>query len=82
MTQSELIELLAEKEHMSWSHWMTYLFSICQRESDGSVSIPANLVERWQKQAATLYPQLTEREKQSDRNRVAHILPIIDEYAK
>jgi len=81
MKKRELIEQLADKEHASWSHWMAYLFSICQKESDGSVIIPANLVERWQRQATTPYVQLTEREKQSDRNQVAQILPIIDAYA-
>lgn len=81
MDRQELTERLAEKEHASWSHWMTYLFSVCAAASDGSVVIPAHLAERWQKQAKTSYVELSEKEKQSDRNRVNHILPIIDEYA-
>lgn len=80
MSLTELIEQLAAKEHASWSHWMTYQFKQCSPNVDGSMTIPAALVERWQHLAATEYSDLTEREKQSDRNRVALILPIIEEY--
>ncbi len=80
MDKQELIEQLAEKEHASWSHWMTYLFAQSTANPDGSATIPEDLVERWQRQAQTNYSDLTEREKQSDRNRVEKILPIIEEY--
>lgn len=80
MEREELIEQLAEKEHGSWSHWMKYLFSKCMANADGSMTIPVELVDRWQGQAGTPYADLSEREKQSDRNRVALILPIIEEY--
>jgi hypothetical protein len=80
MEKEKLIEQLAEKEHGSWSHWMKYLFSKCIANGDGSVTIPADLVSRWQGQAGTPYESLSEREKQSDRNRVSLILPIIEEY--
>lgn len=80
MEKAELIELLADKEHTSWAHWMAYLFSTCEMQADGSMCIPPDLVERWRRQVATPYNELAEREQQSDRNRVAHILPIIEEY--
>jgi hypothetical protein len=82
MSEQELIELLADKEHASWSHWMNYLFSQCGNNESGDAVIPCELVVRWQRQAQTDYSELTEREKQSDRNEVAHILPIIREYAQ
>lgn len=82
MKKAELIEHLAEKEHASWSHWMDYLFSRCQQNADGSATIPTDLVVRWQAQAATPYAQLSEKEKQSDRNRVEKIIPIIEDYAQ
>ena len=81
MDEVELTELLAEKEHAGWSHWMTYLFSVSEARPDGSVVIPTHLVERWQRQSMTGYADLSEREKQSDRRQVEHILPIINEYA-
>ncbi len=80
MTEQELIEQLAEKEHASWSHWMDYLFSKCTNTVKGDTVIPVDLSLRWRRQASTPYEQLTEREKQSDRDEVMHILPIIKEY--
>ncbi len=77
MSEQELIELLADKEHASWARWMTYLFRVCQREPDGSITISPQLVDHWQGQIDTPYSELTEREKESDRAEVAHILPII-----
>jgi len=81
MTQDELIELLAEKEHASWARWMQYLFDTCGCSTHGIVAIPAGLVAHWQKQIDTPYTELSPREKQSDRDEVAHILPIIETYA-
>lgn len=77
MRREELIERLADKEHASWSHWMTYLFSRCEELPDGSLVIPSALVERWERQAQTAYSDLLEKEKQADRNEVEEILPII-----
>lgn len=81
MTEQELIEQLAEKEHASWARWMDYLFSRCPFTEKGDALIPRELVERWQRQIDTPYAHLSEQEKQSDRNEVTHILPIIKEYA-
>jgi hypothetical protein len=80
MKQRELIERLAEQEHVSWSHWMHYLFSRSTTNADGSMTIPSDLALRWQRQAETPYAELSEREQQSDRNRVALILPMIEAY--
>ena len=82
MTEVELIEQLADKEHESWSRWMRFVFtSRATRNDDGSVTIPAELVERWWRQVQTPYAKLSDVEKQSDRDEVAHILPIIQRYA-
>ncbi len=77
-----LIEQLADKEHASWARWMAYQFSRCEPLPDGSLVLPFPLVEHWQRQVETPYEQLTEREKQSDRDEVAHILPIIEQRAE
>ncbi len=82
MSEQELIEALADKEHASWARWMLYLFSKCRVHPDGRMVIPAELIERWGRQVKTPYAELTEQEKQSDRAEVAHILPVIHEYAK
>lgn len=80
MSEQELIEALADKEHASWARWMDYLFSRCPFTEKGDALIPRELVQRWKRQAATPYAELSEREKQSDRDEVLHILPIIKEY--
>lgn len=82
MNEQELIERLADKEHASWARWMTYLFSQCEKQEDGSLRIPSALVKHWQQEIDTPYSELPERYKQSDRNEVAHILPIIAEFAQ
>ena len=80
MNVQELIEQLADKEHASWARWMAYLFSRCKSLPDGSMMIPSELVTRWHRQTGTAYEHLSEQEKQSDREEVAHILPIIHAY--
>lgn len=77
MSEQELIEQLADKEHASWAHWMDYLFSKCTYTMHGDAIIPMELALRWKIQANTPYERLSEKEKQSDRDEVAHILPII-----
>lgn len=83
MNRDELIEKLADAEHDSWAHWMDYLFSCCTITigGEGALTIPAGLVQRWKRQAATPYADLSDREQESDRNEVAKILPHIDAYA-
>lgn len=66
----ELIEKLAAIEHERWAHWQSYLHSKCLKNDDGSLTIPAELVERWNKQIDSRYEELTEDEKESDREQV------------
>ena len=40
-------EQLADYAHDAWSGWMKYMFSKCTKNLDGSMTIPANSVERW-----------------------------------
>lgn len=86
MNEQELIEQLADKEHVSWARWMAYLFSKCDVHDDGDgyehYVIPRELVKRWKRQIETSYAELSEQEKQSDRDEVVHILPIIREFVK
>lgn len=80
MTEQELIEALAREEHRGWADWMNHVFDIGKTNEDGSFTIPADYVQRWLRQCCTAYKILSEREKQSDRDEVAHILPIIEAY--
>ena len=71
------IEDLSDYEHESWADWQSYLFSRCTENADGSMTIPKELVERWQRQIATPYNQLSETEKQSDRDQIEKAKPIL-----
>ncbi len=73
----KLIERLADVEHERWSHWQRYMHAKCERTDDGSLLIPAHLVERWEAQMNTPYAELSEKEKESDREQVRRYLPII-----
>ncbi|UPJ68590.1 hypothetical protein [Bradyrhizobium sp. 191] len=73
----ELIETLAGIEHERWSHWQRYMHEQCERRPDGSLTIPPMLVSQWERQSATAYPDLNEKEKKSDRDQVMHYLPVV-----
>ena len=72
-----LTDELAAVEHERWSHWQCYMHSKCQRQPDGSMIIPAEFVSRWERQATTRFEDLSESEKDSDREQVNRYLPII-----
>lgn len=75
----ELLEHLASLEHERWSHWQRYLHSKCVVGADGSLTIPAELAERWAGQMSTPYKDLPEDQKESDREQVRRYLPIIEQ---
>mgnify|MGYP003493291361 CR=1 FL=1 len=76
------VDRLAAVEHERWAHWQQYLHDQCQRTKDGSLVIPAELVARWSTQIATPFTQLSESERESDRDQVRrYLLLIIDELA-
>ena len=79
-------EELAALMHEIWGHWMKYLFSQCWHnfggtgEKDGSVTIPVQSVERWMRQMRTPYDELSEKEKDSDREQADKVLALIGKY--
>lgn len=72
-----LVDTLAAIEHDRWAHWQSYVHSKCSRQSDGSLVIPAELVQRWERQIRTPFDQLSESEKNSDRDQVFNYLAVI-----
>ena len=54
---NSLLEKLAELEHEQWAYWTEYMFN--------NLTID-NLV-RWRNQVRTPYEELSEKEKESDR---------------
>lgn len=61
------LEAIAAVEHGRWAHWQRYLHQQCERRDDGSLVIPAELVQRWERLTDTDYDDLSEKERGSDR---------------
>lgn len=72
------IEMLASLEHARWSHWQEYLHNQCIANPDGSLTIPAPLVDRWTKQIKTPYASLSSEEKESDREQIRPFIDALD----
>lgn len=74
---SEIREQLAALEHEQWVGWMNYLFEKSIESGDGSVTIPADMVDRWKRQINTPYADLSDSEKESDREIADKVLRIL-----
>lgn len=72
-----MLETLAATEHERWSHWQRYMHSKGTPQKDGSMLIPAELVQRWEQQMTTPYSELSDAEKDSDRDQVRKYLAIV-----
>jgi len=70
-------EALAAYAHEAWSGWMRYMWSKSAPNADGSLTIPAWAVLRWERQMNTAYTDLPESERESDRKEADAILVIV-----
>ena len=83
MHAHELREFLAALEHEQWSHWTKYMLEVL-----GLSAVPKGLkesnpkaaesLERWHRQIETDYDELTEKEKDSDREWADKIFDIFN----
>lgn len=73
----EFIELGAALEHKRWAKWQKYMFSKCLLNKDLTMTIPAWAVVRWSMQINTSYSDLSEEEKENDRDEVRKYIPIL-----
>lgn len=73
----DIREKLASLQHEIWSQWMKYLFSFGTFNTDGSWTMPPEKVQRWQRQMHTPYWDLSESEKDKDRNQADKIIKLI-----
>lgn len=71
---SETLETLAAAAHESWSHWMRWMFGEGTLNDDGTWTMPADKVQRWHRQMWTPYAELSEGEKESDRDEARKII--------
>lgn len=73
----ELFEKLASIEHTRWADWQKYMHSVCDKNPNGSLTIPSFFVNQWERQINTPYETLSEKEKESDRDQVRRYWDII-----
>lgn len=66
----DLREQLAAIEHERWADWQRYVHSVGDRNTDGSLVLPAGVVSGWEQRFSKPYSELTEEEKDSDRREV------------
>ena len=65
----DLLEKLAALEHEQWAHWMKYMIPNYTPEN----------VLRWSEQANTSYEELSEKEKESDREWARKVLSLLNQ---
>ena len=75
--EKALLEQLAAIEHERWAHWQRFMHGKGERKPDGSLVLPADLVARWERLIETPYAQLTDKERESDREQVRRYLPVV-----
>jgi len=66
----ELLERLAELEHIQWASWTSYMLDNYTPEN----------VKRWRRQIDTRYEKLSEAEKTSDRHWALKAMAIFSEF--
>lgn len=72
------VEKLADHVHDVWGRWINYMFGSCTRNDDGTLTIPKDKVDRWNRQRSTHYSDLSEDEMESDRVIAREMLVLFD----
>jgi hypothetical protein len=80
MTKDDIIEQLAAIEHERWAAWQSWVHNQGHRTADGNLVLSAGTVARWERQIATTYADLSEQEKESDREQVRRYWGILHPY--
>jgi hypothetical protein len=75
-----LRENIADVQHAIWSHWMGYLFTVAVKNEDGSATLPAEYVRRWSAQMRASYSELSQDERESDREQADRVLKALAEW--
>jgi hypothetical protein len=71
-------EQLAALQHQIWSDWVRHMFKVSTANPDGTVTIPSQYVQQWQREINTDYGMLSEDEKDGDREQVDKITRLLN----
>ena len=78
MDDNELVEKLADLEHKRWSNWQTWCHKILREHCPSEAM--EKVLARWDKQIAMDYKDLSEREKEMDREEAKKTLEVLSRY--
>ena len=67
------LEKIAEFCHKQWIHWMTYLVS-----KINGINADQAILRHWKRQMNTPYEDLTEKEKESDREQARKYIKLME----
>ena len=75
LADPNLLEMLAELEHRQWAHWIKYQVSldVCGHLTDEEWT-------KWELQAGSSYANLSEDEKESDREWARKVVDTISKW--
>jgi hypothetical protein len=76
-----LLEHLAAIEHERWAGWQRHFHAKCQRNEDGSLTVPAGYVAALERLIETPYADLGEEQKENDRVEVRKTLVALSGFA-
>jgi len=92
LSSEEKLEALAALEHEQWAHWTKYMLGVLGEviglgfyEARGKGLRTAGIDEanealkRWRRQVETAYADLSEKEKESDREWARKVLSLLEE---
>ena len=86
-TLQSIEEEFAAMEHKRWAKWQKYMHSKMSQQfitswGENGFVLPAELWNRWERQIATPYAELSEEEKESDREQVRPYLEALNQTAE
>lgn len=74
------LERIADVVHQVWANWMEYMFTKGWMLTDKGFKIRSDSVIRWRRQMITPYAELSENEKQSDRDIARRYLDVMADF--
>jgi hypothetical protein len=75
--KKEFVEKGADLEHQRWARWQKWCHKVLRKECPSPEL--ERVLARWDRQIATPYSKLSEKEKESDREQARAYLPLVEE---